>query len=224
MSQLDNAYQNVQHFKGNALRTRIANLESQLQGIDNQSCEALFAGQGINPSLLMAALIIKKASSQINEIVHALGIVLSLPYLLRQGEIIEYVSLGAGNTGRPFDLETNFRIAEFKFTDWKGGPEAIRQNQLFKDFYLLAEYDTTKERYLYFVGATIPLKFFNGRRALSSVMSRSNKLWATFQQQYGTQFTTVSDYYHYRQSHVKLVDLVTVVPLFEQQAVVEALS
>jgi hypothetical protein len=43
-------------------------------------------------------------------------------------------------TGRSFDLETSYRVAvaEFKFIRWQGGPESIRQNQLFKDFYLLA--------------------------------------------------------------------------------------
>jgi hypothetical protein len=43
-------------------------------------------------------------------------------------------------TGRSFDLETSYRVAvaELKFIRWQGGPESIRQNQLFKDFYLLA--------------------------------------------------------------------------------------
>ena len=43
-------------------------------------------------------------------------------------------------TGRSFDLETSCRVAvaEFKFIRWQGDPESIRQNQLFKDFYLLA--------------------------------------------------------------------------------------
>ncbi|WP_283814259.1 hypothetical protein [Bradyrhizobium aeschynomenes] len=43
---------------------------------------------------------------------------LCLPHILEEGEIVDYVSLGAGNTGRPFDLETNRRIAEFKFIHW----------------------------------------------------------------------------------------------------------
>ena len=66
--------------------------------------------------------------------------------------MIEYVSLGAGNTGRAFDLETNQRIAEFKFIHWQGGPESIRQNSLFKDFYEMAEYDTRKQKFLYVLG------------------------------------------------------------------------
>jgi hypothetical protein len=39
--------------------------------------------------------------------------VVEQPPIVRPGEIIEYVSLCAGNTGRAFDLETNHRVAEF---------------------------------------------------------------------------------------------------------------
>jgi hypothetical protein len=63
-------------------------------------------------------------------VIHALGILLCLPHILRPGEVIDYVSLGAGNTGRAFDLETSLRVAEFKFIHGQGGPGSIRQNSL----------------------------------------------------------------------------------------------
>ena len=69
------------------------------------------------------------------------------------------MSLGAGNTGRSFDQETDRRVAAFKFIRWQGGPESIRQNSVFKDFFLLAEHDTVKRRYLYVLGNHYPLKF-----------------------------------------------------------------
>ena len=87
---------------------------------------------------------IKQLTGQINVMIHALGILLCLPHILGADEIIDYVSLGAGNTGRGFDLETNRRIAEFKFIHWQGGPQSIRRNALFKDFYEMAEYETDK--------------------------------------------------------------------------------
>ena len=40
----------------------------------------------------------------------------------------------------------NRRVAEFTIIDWKGGSESIRKQKLFKDFYLLADPDTTKLR------------------------------------------------------------------------------
>ena len=109
---------------------------------------------------------------------------------------------------------TDQRIAEFKFTDWKGGPESIRKNQLFKDFYLLAEFNSQKEKYLYVIGDEIPLKSLNGGRALSSVMSHHNKLWREFQDRYNGQFVKVCDYYNYRKNSVIITDLAKIVPQF----------
>jgi hypothetical protein len=69
--------------------------------------------------VLGAAGLIKQLAGQINVVIHALGILLC--HILRPGEVIDYVSLGAGNSGRAFGLETNQRIAEFKFVHWQGG-------------------------------------------------------------------------------------------------------
>ena len=82
---------------------------------------------GTKAEVLGAAGLIKRLAGQIHVVIHALGILLCLPRILQPGEVVEYVSLGAGNTGRAFDLETNQRIAEFKFIRWQGGAEVIRQ-------------------------------------------------------------------------------------------------
>ena len=73
------------------------------------------------------ALEAKKIFSQLNTIIHATGILLYSSRILQKGEIIESMSLGAGNTNKDFDLVTNIRIAEFKFIEWKGR-DSIRQN------------------------------------------------------------------------------------------------
>jgi hypothetical protein len=100
--------------------------------------------------------LVKRLAREINVVIHALGILLCLPHILEPEETIEYVSLGAGNTGRAFDLETNKRIAEFKFSRWQGGAEAIRQNSLFKDFYCMAEYDSPSVGFYTFSELTMP--------------------------------------------------------------------
>src|SRR5262249_32721491 len=127
-----------------------------------------------------------------------------------------YTSLGAGNTGKPFDLETDRRVAEFIFTNWWGGPESIRQNEIFKDFYHLAEFDTPKTRYLYVLETTHPLKFLRGGRSIfgkSGVVSKNQSLRDAFLDQYGTdRFTKVRDYYEYRQARIQLVGVATTVP------------
>src|SRR5437867_4505066 len=163
----------LQDFGGHDLTQTLARVEKSLQGVTVDTCSTAVENCGARKEVLSAAGLMKSLVGQINVVIHAIGILLCLPRLLEQGEVVEYVSLGAGNTGRAFDLETTKRIAEFKFIRWQGGPEAIRQNALFKDFYLLAEHPTEKRKYLYVLGTEHPLKFFNGGRSLSSVLSRN---------------------------------------------------
>ena len=129
-------------FTGADLTVTLGRIEGIVQGLTIEVCEEFLKSEGVDREALAAAAELKRLAGQINVTIHALGILLCLPHILEAGEIVEYVSLGAGNTGRQFDLETNRRVAEFKFIRWRGGSEAIRQNSIFKDFYLLAEYPT----------------------------------------------------------------------------------
>jgi hypothetical protein len=126
--------------------------------------------------------------------------------------VVESLSLGAGNTGRKHDLETDRRVAEFKFIEWRGGPESIRQNTLFVDLFNLASNQTTKRKVLYLVGTAIPLTFLQNRRALSSILSKDAATAARFRALYGDRFATVSEYYQTVRAEVKIVDLVGLVP------------
>lgn len=214
MATLIEATSSIQEFERGSLTSRLSEIETILQGCDKKACESAFSTLAVNSSLLDAAFILKRAAGQVNVLIHAVGILLSLPYTLHDGELVEALSLGAGNTGRPFDLETNRRVAEFKFINWKGGSESIRQNSLFKDFYLLAEHETSKERYLYVMGTGHPLKFLKGGRSLESVMSRNNRLLADFRRRYGNRFSKVREYYAHRESRVQLADIAKIVPQF----------
>ena len=141
--------------------------------MNKNQVQSLCSANEIDDNLMSSAIILKNAMGQINVVVHAIGILLLLPAILQRGEVIQSLSLGAGNAGKKFDLETNLSIAEFKFIHWKGGAEAIRQNSLFKDFFYLAEENTDKKRRLYVLGSEHPLKFLNGGRAIDSVLSRN---------------------------------------------------
>lgn len=215
MVDLVSAARMISDFESNSLTTRVAELEEIFQGANRSAAHTLCSSNSIAPALLSSALTLKKTAGQINIIVHCVGVLILLPYILEEGETIESLSLGAGSTGKAFDLETNFRIAEFKFIQWKGGSEAIRQNSLFKDFYNLAEYETNKSRYLYVVGEEHPLKFITGGRAIDSILSRNNKLWKDFQERYAKRFTRVSEYYKYKKQCVKLVDIKKIAPDLE---------
>lgn len=188
--------------KASGLASWIARLESSLQGADGRKVGAAIKRDGIGRETLDAALLIKRV----------IGILNALPYILEPGERVESLSLGAGNTGRPYDLETDKRVAEFKFTAWRGGPESIRQNQLFKDLFYLVSKPTTKRRYLYVVGKAMPMHFFEHGRALNSVLSKDAATEARFRAMYGDQFRTVREYYTTVRDLVEIVDLADVVP------------
>ncbi|HSM72451.1 MAG TPA: hypothetical protein VK851_12990, partial [Anaerolineales bacterium] len=92
---------------------------------------------------------------------------------------------------------------------------------LFKDFFLLAEHETPKHKYLYVIGTKHPIKFLTGGRSLESVMSRNNKLWSEFQVKYGSRFKKVSEYFEVQKSVVQLVDITEIVPQFRNTQIRE---
>jgi len=183
-----------QAFVGQELTRTLAHVEQRLPGSAKDECLALIEGLDAGRAALSATVQLKKIVGQINVVIHALGILHCLPHLLMPDECVEYVSLGAGNTGRKFDLETNRRVAEFKFIRWRGGAESIRQNSLFKDFLLLAESDSTKLKYLYVAGTAQPLRFLNGGRSLGSVLRRDAPTRDFFSGRFGEQYARVRDY------------------------------
>lgn len=202
----------LQTFRGVDLTQTIYRIERSLRGVSAGKYSAVLTTSGAKAEVLGAAGMIKQLAGQINVMIHALGILLCLPHILSADEIIDYVSLGAGNTGRPFDLETNRRIAEFKFIHWQGGPESIRQNALFKDFFEMAECETAKSKYLYVLGTRHATKFFNGGRAITSVLSRNETLRKKFTQKFEDQYSTVRDYYLPRKEAVVIQDVSSFVP------------
>lgn len=197
----------LQQFRGEGLTRTLSKIEAAVQGLTSNNCAETLLTVGVERSILLGAASLKEIAGQIHVVIHALGILLCLPHILEPGERVEYVSLGAGNTGRKFDLETNERIAEFKFIHWRGGAESIRQNHLFKDFFFLSESPTPKRKYLYVLDKKYPMKFFNGGRALTSVLSKDVMLGKLFDSKYGKQFKTVREYFLSRAGTVNIEDV-----------------
>ena len=204
---IDKAIEAINSFQGDSLTQSLSGIESSVIGLSLVELQKFCGDRGIDNAFLASALSIKKVAGQINVIIHAAGILHSLLGILEAGEVVESVSLGAGNTGRKFDLETNLRVAEYKFIDWQGGAETIRQNGIFKDFFELAEHVTTKKKYLYVVGTDFPLKFFRGGRALTSVLSRQPAILARILAKYGDNVAQVCDYYELKKDEVKIYDI-----------------
>lgn len=199
------------------LTLRIGDLERRLARRNREQALVDLSAEDVTPALLQAALSVKRMAGQINVIVHSFGILVSLAYVLEPGERIESMSLGAGNTGRLHDLETDRQIGEFKFIEWRGGPESIRQNSLFVDLFNLASSQTTKRRVLYVVGKEMPMRFLRNRRALSSVLSKNRAVADRFRALHGDQFATVRDYYDTVAERVEIVDLAEVVPFLRPE-------
>jgi hypothetical protein len=194
------------------LTSWIGSAERALKGVDAARVRDWLERSPAGGDALHAALEVKRVAGQINVIVHALGILTSLPHILEPGETVESLSLGAGNTGRDHDLTTNLRVAEFKFIEWRGGSETIRQNGLFADLFNLDADPAAKRKMLYVVGLEQPLRFLANQRSLVSVMSRNAPLARRFQERYGDRFTTIRDYYESVRDQVEIVDLATIVP------------
>lgn len=198
----DQAIKAIENFQGASLTDNLSTIETIIVGHGISEMMDFCGLRKIDDDFMASALSIKKVAGQINVIIHAAGILRSLQSILEPGEVIESVSLGAGNTGRKFDLETNLRVAEYKFIDWQGGPETIRQNSIFKDFFELAEHETTKQKFLYVVGTELPLKFMQGRRALTSVLSRQPSILQRITEKYGDEIKRVCDYYAIKKHEV----------------------
>lgn len=200
---------------GPELTSTIRDIEASLTGKQRQQAEETIAEREIDETLLSGALAIKDLAGQIHVIIHAVGILVTLPHILEPGERIESLSLGAGNTGRDHDLVTNRRIAEFKFIRWRGS-DTIRQNNLFVDIFNLATANTEKRRCMYLVGQGNPVRFLQGRRAISSVLSRNASAARRFQARYGERFETVADYYAaHIETRIEIIDMAVLVPTFE---------
>lgn len=168
---LDEAVQIISDFKGNNLRLRLGEIKNEIVG--KSGTEILQRNE-----VFEAALIIKKLSSQIDEIVHASGIINCLPKILLKNEYVESLSLASGAEGEGIDLVTNFRIAEFKFSQWQSdAANGMRKRQVFADCVNLFLHPTNKKKELYVIGAETIKKYFQSNRASwSKVLSKSGGL------------------------------------------------
>lgn len=195
------------------LGAKIESIEEAYAGCISGGASGLQRRFGLDKELFEAAARMKEASRQIDVMIHAVGILLSLPYILERDEVVEYLSLGAGSTGKDFDLETDRRVAEFKFITWRGGSESTRKKQLFKDLFYLAEYDQPKRRCLYLLETEIPVRFLEKSRSkLGNMLNRNDKFKADFRRKHEDRFATVREYYAYAKTHVEIISLIPLVP------------
>lgn len=140
------------------LTLNIADLEHALDGSNREQIACIIDDHGVSPAVLEAGLLVRERLGRVNDVIHAVAIALCLPILLEPGEVMTRPSLAAGNDpSRPFDVETDRRIAEFKLSEWDGH-DAMRKRQLVKDLVQLAADDSGRRPELYVLGDR-PLRF-----------------------------------------------------------------
>lgn len=196
------------------LTDRLANLEAELYGATRETAAAVVNGAGIGNDTLAAALLVRERLGRVSDVVHASVIALALPTLLEPGEVLNNrPSLAAGNDpSRPFDLETNVRVAEFKLSVWKGA-DAMRQRGAFKDLVALALDDSGRRAQLFVVG-DVPGHYLSTTVATASWgLSRgSTNIRKRFIERWGEAALdlSIAEFRRTRAAHIEVIDVRTV--------------
>ncbi len=80
MNEIVEASKLLQAFKGDSFTKRVSKLENDFNDVNRVEAAERIEQQQIGQELFTAAMLIKHNSSQINEVIHALGILISLQY------------------------------------------------------------------------------------------------------------------------------------------------
>ncbi|WP_051173891.1 hypothetical protein [Amycolatopsis orientalis] len=196
------------------LTTGISTLEHNLLNADRTTAADITAAAGLTEELLHAALTVRRDVGRVSDVIHATVITLALPHILEDDEIVSNrPSLGPGNDqSRPFDLETNKRVAEFKVAVWSGG-NMMRKRGLTKDLVHLALNDDERRPELWVAG-TEPIKFLRtSSSSVSGLLSRSSRHQrARFEARYGTTDIPLRDFVTEHASHVQLCNIADALP------------
>ncbi|WP_149207366.1 hypothetical protein [Flavobacterium johnsoniae] len=161
---LNEAMNIVKIFKNESVKETLNGLQKLEKTISISNFETIY----------LAAKIIKEASSQIDEIVHASGIMIAKEVWLNEDEKVEYLSLGAGNHKERFDMETNLRIAEFKFGKWnEKSANGIRRRGYFGNYVSLLAANDPRIKYFVVEDKVAFIKFMSGKATWRNVLNKN---------------------------------------------------
>jgi len=193
--------------KAEPFTTTIAALEYELEGQSQRNIRRAVRRNGISVDVLQAALALREHFGRVNDVIHATAIALVLPHLLAPNEQMKRPSLAAGNNpSRPFDIETNLRIAEFKLARWDGS-DAMRKRQVFKDLVQLAADASGRKAELYVLGQR-PVRFLRSTKARAAWgLDRAPAVRTVFEKRFGPLDMRIADFASGHGAHVTIIDL-----------------
>lgn len=190
------------------LTSTIADLEHALDGRRGGELRELLSSRRVSLELLRSALLIRGQLGRINDVIHAVGIGLALEELIEPGEVLSRPSLAAGNDpSRPYDLETDRRVAEFKFGRWDAGSNAARKREAFKDLVGLAADDSERRAELYVLGPR-PIRFLRETRSTARwALNKSIRMTELYERRFGSLDTPISAFVSGPAQAVAIMDL-----------------
>lgn len=202
----------------NDLTERLGQVEKALVDTDAKEVAAIVRTHGLTADLLDAALAVRSRVGRLNDVIHAATISAVLPLILEVGErMVKPPSLGAGNDrSRPFDLETDRRVAEFKVSQWKGA-DTMRKLAVVADLVHLALDGSGRKPELYIVGEK-PMHFLtNSSATMLWALGRSSPhTRERFTNRFSSNETmSIAEFKKGPAAHVELVDLRRLVPGLE---------
>ncbi|WP_152611124.1 PE-PGRS family protein [Amycolatopsis sp. MJM2582] len=196
------------------LTTGISTLEHNLLNADRTTAGDITAAAGLTEELLHAALTVRRDVGRVSDVIHATVITLALPHILEDGEVVSNrPSLGPGNDqSRPFDLETNKRVAEFKVAVWSGG-DMMRKRGITQDLVHLALHEDQRRPELWVAG-TDPIRFLQTSTSpVGSLFSRaSRRQRARYEARYGNSDIPLRDFVTEHAARVQLRNIADALP------------
>jgi hypothetical protein len=119
----------------------------------------------------------------------------------------------ANDASRPFDVETDLRIMEFKFGVWQPGSNASRKRAVFHDLAHLAADQSGRRAELFFIGPQSATFLRATKSQVSWALNRqAEKTRALYEERFGSTDRPIPQFTGGPAAHVKLVDLELVFP------------
>ncbi len=190
----------------------VAGLELALAGCGRDDVAGVAADHGLTVELLRSAVAARDTFGKLHDLIHAAAIALALPHILTPGETLVRPSLAAGNTpDRLFDVETDRRVAEFKFARWDGH-DGGRQKPTVKDLARLAAESSGRNAELYVRGPRPITWLTSTKSSVRQQLKRYPTELDAYQATFGSADVTVAEFVSSRAAHVALIDIEQRVP------------